>query len=290
MPVYPTTRMNGSEPRLSGIGLSATLPDAVKLCRWRLENRQVAWSYLGYLQIGLYSHEDVPVELVPLLRETALPSAVHLLEINFMEPLAAQKERLEPLLRRIEHIEPLCVEEDLGLWCWGQTVLEQHMLPPIRDEETAAVIARNVAELQATIGVPFYVENPPIYFDLGTLDLLTFMQRVAERARCNLVLDIGHLVGYCAATGREPQEYLEAWTGLEHVRELHVAGYNLFPDQGTPTWYDNHPEPISEYALELIDLVRRQAGGPLPVTLEQEGASWGRIVEHVKLVAARVAP
>lgn len=277
------------ESGLTGIGVSATLDEAVKLCRWRLEKRRPAWAKLDYLGVGFYSFEEVPEELPALLRETGLPTAVHLLEVNLMYPLERQKDRVKPLLRQIERLQPVCVEQDLGLWCWGQAMLEQHMLPPLLDEATAQVIAKNVAELQQMLERPLYVENPPIYFNLGELDLLTFMQRVAEQARCEIVLDIGHLIGYCAITEREPEEYLEAWTGLELVRELHVAGYNLLPDEVAPMWYDNHADPISDYSLDLLDVVRRRAGRPLPITLEQEGATYGLITNHVERVSARFA-
>ena len=159
--------------------------------------------------------------------------------------------------------------------------------PPIFDDEVARIVGRNGAELQASTGVPFLLENPPIYFDLGSLDLLTFMLRVAEYSDCGLVLDIGHLVGYCIATDRDPVEYLDGWSGLEHVRELHVAGFNLLPDSaGPPMWHDNHSAPIADESLELLAIVRELAG-PLPITLEQEGASYGLIANHIDRVHER---
>jgi uncharacterized protein (UPF0276 family) len=278
------------EVDLAGIGLSTTLDAAVKMCRWRLEGR-ATWSRLDYLQIGVYSREEVPAELPELLRAAGLVAVVHLLELNLMRPLAPQSALLERLLPRIDRLAPVCVEEDLGLWRWGQTELEQHMLPPVFDRESLEVIADNAARVQAALGRPFLVENPPIYFDLGTIDLLSFMREVAERAGCGLVLDIGHLVGYCAATDRDPEEYLRGWTGIEQVRELHVAGYNLLPDtDSAPMWYDNHADPISDYSLDLVALARQRAGRALPITLEQEGATFARIAQHVERVAGRFAP
>lgn len=277
------------EAGLAGIGLSTTLDAAVKMCRWRLEGR-ATWSRLDYLQIGVYSHEEVPPELPELLGAAGLVAVVHLLELNLMRPLPPQEALLERLLPRIGRLAPLCVEEDLGLWRWGQTELEQHMLPPVFDRESVELIAGNAARVQAALGVPFFVENPPIYFDLGTIDLLSFMGEVAARAGCGLVLDIGHLVGYCAATGRDPEEYLRSWPGIEYVRELHIAGYNLLPDTASaPMWYDNHADPISDYSLDLVELARQRAGRDLPITLEQEGASFGRIAQHVERVAGRFA-
>ncbi len=285
-----TTSIVRNRRTLDGVGVSATPVEAAKLCRWRAERRHPAWGTLDYLQVGLYSDVEVPDELPAALSEAGLPCVVHLLELNLMYPLGPQEETIRALLPKIDRLAPVYVEEDVGLWRWGTTALEQHMLPPVFDRASAVAIADNVVELQRIIGLPFLVENPPIYFDLGSLDVLSFMQDVAERADCGLVLDIGHLVGYCAATGRDPEEYLDAWQGITHVREVHVAGYNLLPDSASvPMWYDNHADPISEYSLDLIDLARRRAGRDLPITLEQEGASYGRIAGHVGRVAQRFA-
>lgn len=287
-----TKNGHGYVPRteLPGVGVSANLEGAEKLCKWRLERTLPAWERLGYLQLGIYSHEAVPPELPALLETVELPAVVHLLEINLVRPLEPQRETLERLIERIEQIRPRYVEEDLGLWAWGATELEQHMLPPIFDDETARTIAANIRAVQSHLDVPFYVENPPIYFDFGELSVLEFMRRVADLAGCGLVLDIGHLVGYCVATGRRPDELLEQWDGVDHVRELHVAGYNLLPDSASaPMWYDNHADPIPEAALELIDIVRGRAGWAVPITLEQEGATYSLIARHVDRVSERYA-
>ncbi|MCH9685783.1 MAG: DUF692 domain-containing protein [Deltaproteobacteria bacterium] len=275
---------------LQGIGVSATFEEAARLCQWRAQSQHPAWSRLDYLQLGIYSHQSVPPSLPGDLHAAGLDAVVHLLELNLMRPLELQAEAARRLVEQIERIGPVCVEEDLGLWRWGHTELEQHMLPPVFDQASLDVIVDNVQELQAMLRVPLFVENPPVYFVVGDLDLLTFMRRVAERSRCGLVLDIGHLVGYCAATGRDPHEYLDDWDGIEHVRELHVAGYDLRPDSaGVPMWYDNHAAPVSDYALGLVELARRRARRQLPVTLEQEGATFGRIASHIQRVSHEVA-
>lgn len=273
--------------RLAGLGLSVSVLEAVTQCKRKLERSPQPWAGLDYLSIGLSSREVVPAELVPALREARLAAAVHLLEVNLVRPLREQRDIVTTLLRKIEQIEPVCVEEDMGLWSWGGTELEQHMLPPIFDDESARIIADNLSELQASIGVPVYAENPPVYCDLGPLDLLSFMERVAELSGCKLVLDIGHLVGYCAITERDPEDYIAAWTGIDHVRELHIAGYMLRPDTGVPIWFDDHAEAITDYSLDLAGLARARAGRRLPITLEQEGAKLVRVADHLARASRR---
>lgn len=283
----PTMRPSPERASL-GVGVSATLDGATQLCQWRAEGRQQAWSDLDYLQLGIYARDPVPEQLPRLLRETGLPCVVHLLEVNLVHPLEEQKDLIDELLDRIDTLQPVYVEEDLGLWRWGQTELEEHMLPPIFDGPTLETIVRNVVQLQSMLDVPLYVENPPIYFTTGDIDALEFMHRVADGANCGLILDIGHVVGYCVASGASPFEVLKNWPGIEHVREIHVAGYNLFPDSdAAPMWYDNHADPIPEEALQLIELARSRAGWAVPITLEQEGAPYWRIAQHIQSVQGR---
>ncbi|MEO8698781.1 MAG: DUF692 family multinuclear iron-containing protein [Kofleriaceae bacterium] len=273
--------------QLSGLGLSVAVHETIAHCQKKLEGRPQPWAHLDYLGIGVTSHDVITPELVTRMRDAKLAPAVHLLEVNLVRPLAQQRAVVDTLLRLVEQLEPACVEEDIGFWQWGTTELEQHMLPPIFDEETADIVAKNVAELQKSAGVPFYAENPPVHCDLGTLDLLAFMEHVAEASGCKLVLDIGHLVGYCAITDREPDEYLRQWKGIQHVRELHVAGYTLSPDSTSPMWFDDHAEAITDYSLDLIQLVLELAGRALPITLEQEGAKLVRVQDHITRVSRR---
>jgi uncharacterized protein (UPF0276 family) len=274
--------------RLSGLGLSAAPREAVAQCKRKCDASPRAWGRLDYLSVGVSSRDDIPGDLVAAMREAQLATAVHLLELNLVRPLAAQQVAVDALLRKVEALEPVCVEEDVGLWSWGATELESHMLPPVFDDEAVEIVAANVAALQRLFGVPFYAENPPIYFDLGPLDVLAFMERVAEASGCGLVLDIGHLVGYCAISGREPDEYLAAWQGIHHVRELHIAGFTLSPDVARPFWFDDHSEPIGDYSIELAALACARAGRSLPITLEQEGAKIVRVADHITRVSRRL--
>lgn len=273
--------------RLSGVGLSVAPAEVVRHCGYKIDGLPAPWRQLEYLSIGVASHDPVPESAVAALREAKLSVAVHLLELNLVRPLRTQRDLVVTLLRAAEALEPLCIEEDLGLWSWGTTELEQHMLPPIFDREAADIVAANLRELQASLGVPFYAENPPVYCDLGSLDLLAFMEHVAAGSGCGLVLDIGHLVGYCAITGRDPEEYLGAWSGIGYVRELHIAGFSLRPDVDVPLWLDDHAQPIRDYALDLAALARSRADRELPITLEQEGAVIPLVASHITRVSRR---
>jgi uncharacterized protein (UPF0276 family) len=268
-----------TEHRLAGLGVNCTPNETLLQCQRKVDGTPAAWRGIDYLSIGVSSTDTLPPEMARKLREAKLQAAVHFLELNVVRPLELQREVIERLVPLIAAIEPVSIEQDMGLWTWRGAQLG--LVPPILDDDTARTIGANATFLQTTFGLPYYAENPPIDFVIGDLDLLTFMDRVAEYGNCGLVLDIGHLVGYCAITDRDPEEYLQSWRGIRNVRQLHIAGFTLKPDTPCPIWYDDHAEAISDYSLELAALAHQCAGRVLPVTLEMEGATIARVVDHV---------
>ena len=265
--------------RLAGLGVNCSPKEAQLQCERKIEGKPHAWTQIDYLSMGVSSTDVVPPNLVAKLRDARLQVAVHFLELNVVRPLELQREALDRLVPLVRAIEPVSIEQDMGLWTWRGAQLG--LIPPILDDATARTIGANAQLLQRDFDLPYYAENPPIDFVIGDLDLLTFMDRVSEYGDCGLVLDIGHLVGYCAITDRDPEEYLRAWQGIHRVRQLHIAGFTLKPDAPYPIWYDDHAEAISDYSLELGALACQCAARPLPITLEMEGASVSRVIDHV---------
>src|SRR5882757_10919494 len=113
---------------LAGLGISVSPSEALVQCKRKREQSPQPWASLDYLSIGVSSRDTVPGELGAALREAKLGAAIHLLEVNLVRPLAGQRDAVATLARKIEALEPVCVEEDMGLWAWGATELEQHML------------------------------------------------------------------------------------------------------------------------------------------------------------------
>jgi uncharacterized protein (UPF0276 family) len=280
-------REGAMHDQLSGLGLSCATDEIATQCARKLAVNPAPWQHLDYLSIGVYSTDVITPEMVAALRDARLAPAMHLLELNLVRPLREQQEIATAIYRRAEALGAVCVEEDMGFWMWGKTRLEQHMLPAMLDERTADIIIANLIELRRSVGVPVYAENPPIYCDLGDLDLLTFMERVAEGSGCGLVFDIGHFLGYCLISDREPEDYLRGWQGIRHVRELHVAGSTMRPDSAGPVWFDDHAAAISDYSFDILALAQAQASRRIPITLEQEGATIARVSDHITRATRR---
>ncbi|MGH9651368.1 MAG: multinuclear nonheme iron-dependent oxidase, partial [Terriglobales bacterium] len=158
------------------------------------------------------------------------------------------------------------------------------------------------------------LELPPLtYFGTGDLPVAEFFRRLAERAACGLVLDVGHLWTVYRYTGEWRRRSVEAFVAefldafpLERVVQIHLAGLACHPDdvparlpdaRPYPRWIDAHAAPIPAVLCEMLAQVllhpdlRSLKGVALevdtkPVSLilsefEQMRARFGALVERL---------
>jgi uncharacterized protein (UPF0276 family) len=193
------------------------------------------------------------------------PVALHgvSLSVGSDEPLVpAYMERLEKLVREVD---PLVVSDHL---CW--TRLSAHnshdLLPLPFTEESVAVVAGKIREVQARLGRQMLIENVSTYlrFAGSTMTEWEFVTAVVEEADCGLLLDINNVYVNSRNHGFDPETYL-AFLPPSRVRQYHMAGHE---DHGD-TILDTHDRPVTEEVWNLLrDAVRRF--GPRPTILERD--------------------
>jgi len=189
--------------------------------------------------------------------------------------------------------------------------------------ENATIVQQRLDDLSAKPGHPgplLLLELPPLtYFGAGDLPVAEFFRRLAERAACGLVLDVGHLWTVYCYTGEWRRRSVEAFVAefldafpLERVVQVHLAGLACHPDDVSsvlpdsrpcPRWIDAHAAPIPAVLCEMLAQVlshpdlRFLKGVALevdtkPVSLilsefERVRARFGELVERL---SQRVAP
>jgi hypothetical protein len=193
------------------------------------------------------------------------PLAMHgvSLSIGSTDPLdMGYLAQMKALARRIE---PAVISDHL---CWtGYSGINTHDLLPVpHNEEAVAHIAERVARVQDCLGRRIALENVSSYVDysFSAVPEWEFLTAVAERADCDILLDVNNI--YVSAFNHEfdPLAYL-AGVPAARVRQFHMAGHQ---NHGSHI-IDTHDAPVIDPVWSLFaEAVRRF--GPVPAMIERD--------------------
>jgi uncharacterized protein (UPF0276 family) len=258
--------MNG---RRRTLGLGVDLAGAVDVCRRRLEGDDVL-CLLDGVNLGMMSGDTIPPELPKLIRDAELSVVVHAVDINLST--TPSEAHLRELRRFADVLGVEWYEEDLGIWEWNGMYLGNHQLNPVQDRETLLRTAENVRHCAAALERPFLIENPPVYYSEGDLDMWTYLAETADAADCGLVVDVGHMIGYHINADRDVEVAPTSWRGWNRVREIHLSGFEVLRIKGVPMWFDRHSLPFGKDLLAWARTALERIPGPCAICLELDGA------------------
>ncbi len=141
------------------------------------------------------------------------------------------------------------------------------LLPPAITPGNAKRIAARIREAAERLERPLAIENISYYSTLGMNPASEpeFIAEILEEADCGLLLDINNLDVNARNHGFDAETWLDA-IPLERVREIHVAGPELWP---CGLLIDTHGAPVRESVLRLLTSVLSRTG-PKPVLLERD--------------------
>jgi uncharacterized protein len=207
-----------------------------------------------------------------LLSELArhYPISAHSVGVSIGSACGLDRGHLIRVRRLIEAIDPVLVSGHLA-WSTHQGEYLNDLLPLPYDEETLALVARHVDEVQQSLGRPYLVENPSSYVGIAasTMNEVEFLNELVDRTGCRLLCDVsnvylsGHNLGY------DPHAYLDAMPA-DAIAELHLGGFLAEEDEGeagTQVLIDTHDQRIAPSAWELYGYALRRFG-PKPTLIE----------------------
>lgn len=162
-------------------------------------------------------------------------------------------------------IEPHWISDHL---CWtGVDGRNLHdLLPlPYTEEALRSVVAR-VAQVQEALGRQILLENVSSYLSFHASEMTEweFLSEVAQRADCNILLDINNIYVSSVNHGFDASEYMRAMPA-SRVRQLHLAGHS---DMGGHL-IDTHDHPIVAPVWELYSQAVAHFG-PVPTMIERD--------------------
>jgi uncharacterized protein (UPF0276 family) len=167
------------------------------------------------------------------------------LSLGAVDPLRA--DYLTALRSLIARVEPAWVSDHL---CWGSRGghYAHDLLPLPFTEEALRHVAERIARVQDTLGRRILIENVSSYvaFAHATMSEAEFLAAVAERADCDILLDVNNVHVSAFNHGFSAESYL-ATIPTARVKQIHLAGHS---DLGTHL-LDTHDGPVAPAVWQL---------------------------------------
>lgn len=145
-----------------------------------------------------------------------------------------------------------------------------YVINPLLTREFEEISSRNARALQHFYQRPVALEFGPVYWtNEGETNELEFLNSVATRADCAIILDIAHYLVGIRNTGRRPYSGLDA-LDPSRVVELHVAGTRRGSDG---FWHDAHGALPDAETLAMLRNCLKLYPGVRAVTFEHDLAA-----------------
>ena len=187
-----------------------------------------------------------PLDYLDRIRER-YPLVMHgvSLSIGSTDPIDTQY--LKDVRALAGRVEPHWISDHL---CWtGIEGKNLHDLMPLPyTEEALASVVGRVGQVQDSLGRRILLENVSSYltFKHSELSEWEFLAEVAQRADCDILLDINNIYVSSINHGFDAMEYLRAMP-KSRVRQFHLAGHS---DMGGHL-IDTHDHPVIQPVWDL---------------------------------------
>ena len=161
------------------------------------------------------------------------------------------KDHVRRFKNLVDRYQPKLVSEHLA-WSVDNGTYLNDLLPLPLTNESLEIVSRNIGEFQNSIGRAILIENPSSYlaFTESTIPEAEFLNRLAEKTGCGLLLDINNIAVSAANLGYTPEGYLAA-IDMQHVGEIHLAGHLVKHVDGVEIRIDDHGSPVSNPVIDL---------------------------------------
>lgn len=205
------------------------------------------------------------------------------------------------LRRLIDRYRPACFSEHLA-WSTHDSGYLPDLLPLPYTPQTLARVAAHVDATQQALGARMLLENPSTYvlFAESTIDEVDFLDAVARRTGCGLLLDVNNVMVSAINHRLDPSAYIARFP-LDLVGEFHLAGFDDAVDgAGERFAIDAHASAVRDEVIDLYEFALSRTG-PLPTLVEWDNdvpafatllAEAGRVeaaLDRARAPAARVA-
>ncbi len=220
---------------------------------------------LGFLEVhseNFFGDGGQPLKYLQAFREI-YPLSLHGVGLSIGSADEVNLNHLQKLKRLADAIEPVLISEHL---CWvgvNGRFLNDLLPLPYTVESLRHVVSR-VTQVQDFLGRRISVENVSSYLEFVDSDIpeWAFIQEVADRAGCGILLDVNNIYVNATNHGFDAKTYIDSIKPAS-VTEIHLAG---FQDTGE-ILIDTHGDRVSNEVWTLYAYTLERLG-PVPTLIE----------------------
>ena len=187
------------------------------------------------------------------------------LSLGSMDPLNMQ--HIERLKQLVDFYQPDFISEHLSWGSIGGRYLND-LLPLPYTEEAVEHLAQRIAVVQQHLERPVMVENVSCYLEFkhSHLQEWEFVGAVADRAQCDILLDINNIYVNAHNHSFDGEDFLAGIYG-NRIKEIHLAGHTVKEYQQGTIIIDTHDHRVSQGVWHLYEKAI-QRYGPKPTLIE----------------------
>ncbi|MCY4468635.1 MAG: DUF692 domain-containing protein [Thiotrichales bacterium] len=222
------------------------------------------------------------------IRES-FPVSFHGVGASLGGPAPPEPGHLAAVRRLVDEFDPVLVSEH-AVWSSANGVWFAALLPLPRTADALRRLVDGVDRYQEAAGRRILIENPTNYLPFTSeMDEPDFLNEVAVRTGCGLLLDVNNVYLSARNCGIDPERYIEALSA-NRIEEIHIAGYEADENLGEALLIDSHAAPVSEAVWNLLDVALAHLG-PRPVLLERDSnlPPFETLMEERRLAAAALS-
>ncbi len=188
------------------------------------------------------------------------PISLHGVGLSLGRYDALDINHLNELKSLVDDIKPQFVSEHLAWSAYSHQHVPD-LLPLPLTQKSLRLVCDHVKQMQDYLGRQIYIENPSNYavFAASNMDESDFLNQIAQRTDCGLLMDINNIYISAFNVGRNPRQFIsEIEPGF--VKQFHLAGHIETEIANTKLLIDSHDQPVKDEVWELYAYALEQHG------------------------------
>lgn len=219
------------------------------------------------------------------------PLSLHGVGLSIGGEAPLDKAHLQRLRQLVDRYRPQSFSEHLA-WSTHDGAYLNDLLPLPYTPRTLGNVVDHVDEVQQALGRRMLLENPSTYvlFEESTIDEIDFLEAIAVRTGCGLLLDVNNVMVSSVNHGLDPYSYVDRFP-VSLVGEIHLAGYDETEDDaGARLLIDAHGSRVRPDVFALFEHTLRRTG-PQPVLVEWDNdvPDFATLLDEAARVDAAIA-